>query len=92
MMRAIRFATQLNFQIEATSLAAISKNKERISIISEERIVDELHKILASDQPSIGFLHLYQTGLLALILPELTALNNVEEVEGHTHKNNFTIH
>ncbi len=89
MMRAIRFSTQLNFEIESESLKAISKNKDRINIISGERIVDELHKILASDKPSIGFLHLYKTGLLDIILPELTALNNVEEVEGHTHKNNF---
>lgn len=89
MMRAIRFATQLNFEIESESLSSIAKNKDRINIISGERIVDELHKILASEKPSIGFLHLYQTGLLDLILPELTALNNVEEVEGHTHKNNF---
>ncbi len=89
MMRAIRFATQLNFTIESESLAAIHKNNERIAIISGERIVDELNKILATDKPSIGFLHLYQTGLLDLILPELTALNKVEEVEGHTHKNNF---
>ena len=89
MMRAIRFATQLNFEIESESLASITKNKDRISIISGERIVDELNKILSSDKPSIGFLHLFQTGLLDIILPELTALNNVEEVEGHTHKNNF---
>ena len=89
MMRAIRFATQLNFEIESESLSSIAKNKDRINIISGERIVDELNKILASEKPSIGFLHLYQTGLLDLILPELTALNNVEEVEGHTHKNNF---
>ena len=89
MMRAIRFATQLNFEIETESLEAISNNKDRINIISGERIVDELNKILASEKPSIGFLHLYQTSLLDLILPELTALNNVEEVEGHTHKNNF---
>ena len=89
MMRAIRFATQLDFQIEDASLEAISSNKERISIISGERIVDELHKILASDKPSVGFILLYKTGLLDIILPELTALNNVEEVEGHTHKNNF---
>jgi tRNA nucleotidyltransferase (CCA-adding enzyme) len=89
MMRAIRFATQLNFEIESESLSSIAKNKDRINIISGERIVDELNKILSSDKPSIGFLHLYQTGLLDLILPELTALNNVEEVEGHTHKNNF---
>ncbi len=89
MMRAIRFASQLHFQIESESLDAITKNANRISIISGERIVDELNKILSSDKPSIGFLHLYQTGLLDIILPELTALNNVEEVEGHTHKNNF---
>ena len=89
MMRAIRFATQLDFQIEDASFEAISSNKERISIISGERIVDELHKILASEKPSVGFILLYKTGLLDIILPELTALNNVEEVEGHTHKNNF---
>ncbi|MDI9309689.1 MAG: HD domain-containing protein [Limnohabitans sp.] len=89
MMRAIRFASQLNFDIEKDSLEAISRNKERIKIISGERIVDELNKILMAKKPSIGFLHLYQTGLLEIILPELTALNNVEEVEGHTHKNNF---
>ena len=89
MMRAIRFATQLNFEIESESLASITKNKDRIAIISGERIVDELNKILSSDKPSIGFLHLFKTGLLDIILPELTALNNVEEVEGHTHKNNF---
>jgi tRNA nucleotidyltransferase (CCA-adding enzyme) len=89
MMRAIRFATQLNFEIESGSLSSIAKNKDRINIISGERIVDELNKILSSEKPSIGFLHLFQTGLLDIILPELTALNNVEEVEGHTHKNNF---
>ena len=89
MMRAIRFASQLNFEIETESLASITKNKDRISIISGERIVDELNKILMSDVPSVGFLLLYQTGLLDIILPELTALNQVEEIEGHTHKNNF---
>ncbi|TGD58104.1 CCA tRNA nucleotidyltransferase [Flavobacterium humi] len=89
MMRAIRFASQLGFEIEAGSLEAISRNKERISIISGERIVDELNKILLSEKPSIGFLLLYKTGLLDIILPELTALNQVEEIEGHTHKNNF---
>lgn len=89
MMRAIRFASQLHFEIEAESLEAISRNKERINIITGERIVDELNKILMSKKPSVGFLLLYKTGLLDLILPELTALNNVEEVEGHTHKNNF---
>lgn len=89
MLRGIRFATQLKFEIEAESLEAISRNKERITIISGERIVDELNKILSTDKPSIGFLLLYKTGLLDIILPELTALNNVEEIEGHTHKNNF---
>jgi putative nucleotidyltransferase with HDIG domain len=89
MMRAIRFASQLNFTIEEHSLEAISRNKDRISIISGERIVDELNKILSTEKPSIGFILLYQTGLLDLILPELTALNQVEEIEGHTHKNNF---
>lgn len=89
MMRAIRFASQLHFEIEAESLEAISRNKDRINIITGERIVDELNKILMSDKPSVGFLLLYKTGLLDIILPELTALNHVEEVEGHTHKNNF---
>mgnify|MGYP000496933622 FL=1 len=89
MMRAIRFATQLNFEIEENSLNSITKNAERIKIISGERIVDELNKILSTEKPSIGFLLLYKTGLLDIILPELTALNQVEEIEGHTHKNNF---
>jgi tRNA nucleotidyltransferase (CCA-adding enzyme) len=89
MMRAIRFATQLGFEIEDNSLASITKNAERIKIISGERIVDELNKILSTEKPSIGFLLLYKTGLLDIILPELTALNQVEEIEGHTHKNNF---
>jgi tRNA nucleotidyltransferase (CCA-adding enzyme) len=89
MMRAIRFATQLDFKIEQQALDSITKNCERISIISGERIVDELNKILSTAKPSVGFILLYQTGLLDLILPELTALNQVEEIEGHTHKNNF---
>lgn len=89
MMRAIRFASQLHFEIESESLEAIQRNNERIKIITGERIVDELNKILSTDKPSIGFLHLYKTGLLDIILPELTALNNVEEIEGQTHKNNF---
>jgi putative nucleotidyltransferase with HDIG domain len=89
MMRAIRFATQLGFEIEENSLDSITKNAERIKIISGERIVDELNKILSTEKPSIGFLLLYKSGLLDIILPELTALNQVEEIEGHTHKNNF---
>ena len=89
MMRAIRFATQLDFIIEEKSLEAISSNKERIKIISKERIVDELHKILLSRKPSKGFALLNKTGLLQLILPELTALQGIEEIEGQRHKDNF---
>lgn len=89
MLRAIRFASQLGFEIEVQSLEAIALQSERIKIISGERIVDELHKILSTTQPSKGFLLLYETGLLDLILPELTQLNMVEEIEGQTHKNNF---
>jgi tRNA nucleotidyltransferase (CCA-adding enzyme) len=89
MLRAIRFANQLGFDIEENSFQSIAKNAERIKIISGERIVDELNKILSTDKPSIGFLLLFKTGLLDIILPELTALNQVEEIEGHTHKNNF---
>lgn len=89
MLRAIRFATQLNFRIEKSSLAAISKNAHRIRIISKERIVAELHKILLAEKPSVGFKLLDKTGLLKLILPELTALKGVEEEKGQTHKDNF---
>jgi poly(A) polymerase len=89
MLRAIRFAAQLEFQIEEKSFSSISNNCERIKIISGERIVEELNKILMTNKPSVGFLLLYQSGLLQIILPELTALNNVEEIEGQTHKNNF---
>lgn len=89
MMRAIRFASQLNFTIETASLDAISKNEERLKIITRERIMVEVNKILASPVPSIGFLHLEETGLLQQILPELTALKGVQEVEGQKHKDNF---
>ena len=89
MMRAIRFAAQLNFTIERESLNAISRNSERIKIISKERIVDELHKILASDIPSQGFSLLHKTGLLPYILPELIALEGIDEIEGQRHKDNF---
>ncbi|WP_417867165.1 CCA tRNA nucleotidyltransferase [Xanthomarina gelatinilytica] len=89
MMRAIRFATQLHFEIEEASLKAISKNNHRIEIITKERIVVELNKILESNKPSIGFLLLEKTGLLDYILPELTALKGIDEVEGQRHKDNF---
>jgi putative nucleotidyltransferase with HDIG domain len=89
MLRAIRFATQLGFKIETESLEAISRNKDRIKIISGERIVDEINKILLADKPSIGFALLHETGLLHHILPQLTALEGIEEVEGQKHKDNF---
>ncbi|NMH29233.1 CCA tRNA nucleotidyltransferase [Flavobacterium silvaticum] len=89
MLRGIRFATQLGFDIEKDSFDAISRNKDRINIISGERIAEELNKILACDKPSVGFLLLEQSGLLQIILPELTALKGVDESEGHTHKDNF---
>ena len=89
MMRAIRFATQLNFTIADKSLKAITKNAKRLEIITRERIVEELHKILLSDKPSIGFKLLEETNLLKQILPELTALKGVEEEAGQTHKDNF---
>ncbi|MFL2625852.1 MAG: CCA tRNA nucleotidyltransferase [Flavobacteriaceae bacterium] len=89
MLRAIRFATQLEFEIDPSALEAIQKNHRRIQIISKERIVVELHKILESKKPSIGFLLLEKTGLLDLIIPELTALKGIDEVEGQRHKDNF---
>jgi len=89
MLRAIRFATQLNFTISPVSLKAITTNKERIQIITKERIVTELHKILASPVPSKGFLLLEKTGLLPYILPELIALKGIDEKEGQRHKDNF---
>ncbi len=89
MMRAIRFASQLNFEIEQKSLDAITKNNERIKIITSERIVVELNKILESEKPSKGFLLLEETGLLSQFLPELTALKGIDEVEGQRHKDNF---
>ncbi len=89
MLRAIRFATQLDFNIEDESLKAISKNCDRIKIITTERIAIELNKILECEKPSVGFLLLEKTGLLELILPELLALKGIDEVEGQTHKDNF---
>jgi putative nucleotidyltransferase with HDIG domain len=89
MMRAIRFASQLHFKIEEKSLASIKKNADRIQIVSNERIVDELNKILLTDKPSIGLRLLFETGLLAYILPELTALSGVEQIKGQKHKDNF---
>jgi len=89
MLRAIRFCSQLNFKIEPNSLRAITQNSERISIITNERIVIELNKILESKKPSKGFIILDETGLLEKIIPELNQLKGVEEIEGKTHKENF---
>jgi poly(A) polymerase len=89
MLRAIRFANQLNFTIEAKSLRSIQENADRIEIISKERVVDELNKIMMTPRPSRGFLLLEQTGLLKTILPELIHLKGIEEIEGHRHKDNF---
>ncbi len=89
MMRAIRFSSQLNFTIEENSLTAISRNSERIKIITIERIVDEMHKILMSDKPSVGLKLLHQTDLLPYILPELSDLYGVDQIKGQKHKDNF---
>lgn len=89
MMRAIRFASQLGFTIEENSLAAISVNKERISIVSKERIADELNKIILSPTPSYGFNLLFDTGLLHLIFPEMVKLQGTETIKGLSHKDNF---
>lgn len=89
MMRAIRFATQLNFKIEPGTLKAISENKNRISIISKERIGEELNKIILSSKPSTGFLLLDKTGLLEIIFPELHRMKGRAEVNGIGHKDNF---
>lgn len=89
MLRAVRFATQLQFNIEKRSFDAITRNRARIKIISQERIVDELYKILASEKPSIGFKILDTTKLLPYILPELSALKGIDEIDGQRHKDNF---
>ncbi len=89
MLRAIRFATQLNFTIEDLTFKAIINNSSRIKIISEERIIDELYKIILSPKPSIGFKLLDESGLLQLILPELNELKGVDVIKGVKHKDNF---
>ncbi len=89
MMRAIRFATQLGFTIEKRSLQALSKNNERIKIISKERITDELNKIILSPTPSIGFKLLFDTGILHLFFPEMVKLQGTETINGQSHKDNF---
>ena len=89
MMRAVRFASQLNFKIKDSNLEIIKNDRERINIISKERINDELNKILLSPKPSIGFILLKKTGLLEIIIPELIKLEGIDEIEGKSHKDNF---
>lgn len=89
MMRGIRFSSQLGFAIEEETLAAIAKFKNRINIISKERVITEMTKILASDIPSVGFKLLYDTGLLHIVFPEMAALHGVDVREGKAHKDNF---
>ena len=89
MMRCIRFATQLNFQIEGDTFEALERMVDRIKIVSGERIKDELNKIILAPHPSIGFEYLQRSGLLQIILPELAALDIVEQKNGRAHKNNF---
>ena len=89
MLRCIRFATQLRFQIEDETAEALRRNAERIKIISQERIIDELNKIMMAPVPSIGFIELSRSGLLPLILPEVAALEGVETRNGRAHKDNF---
>jgi len=89
MIRAIRFASQLHFKIDQKSIQAIKDHAERIDIVSKERIVTELNKILESEKPSVGFKLLHDTNLLQRILPELTHLEGIDEIDGQKHKDNF---
>jgi len=89
MLRAIRFASNLKFDINKNILGVITNLNSRINIITKERIVDEINKILLSEKPSYGFFLLEKTGLLNIILPEITALKGIDEIEGQTHKDNF---
>lgn len=89
MMRAIRFATQLDFTIDPAAVEAIKQHRDRIGIISKERIIDELNKVIGAPRPSIGFEILFDTGLLQLIFPEMAALHGVETIQGKSHKDNF---
>ena len=89
MMRCVRFATQLNFYIDDETFEALERNKERIKIISRERIADELNKIMMTRTPSKGFVELQRCGLLPLIFPELAAMEGVDVIQGKSHKDNF---
>ena len=89
MMRAVRFASQLNFNIDSDVFKALKVNKDRIEIISQERITDEMNKIILSNHPSIGFKSLFSSGILQIIFPEMADLQGVENINGKTHKDNF---
>ena len=89
MMRAIRFATQLGFSIFTETFESIKNNAQRISIVSRERIIDEINKIVMTDKPSVGFILLYKSGLLKIIFPQMVALAGAEYIDGHGHKDNF---
>ena len=89
MIRAIRFASQLNFEIEKKTLEAINKNSDRIKIVAQERITEELNKIILSNHPSLGFKLLEKSGLLKIIFPEFQSLKGVEIINGKAHKDNF---
>ena len=89
MMRAIRFANQLDFRIESSTLHAITRNAQRIEIISMERVTDELNKIIMTEKPSVGFKLLFETGLLKLIFPEMVELQGAQHIDGKGHKDNF---
>lgn len=89
MLRAIRFSTQLDFNIEEESLQAITVNAERVRILSKERIIDEVNKIILAKQPSKGFKLLFNSGILSIIFPEMVALEGVEKQNGKSHKDNF---
>jgi poly(A) polymerase len=89
MLRAIRFATQLDFQIDQVTFSAIIEDADRIRIISQERITEEINKIIASDKPSVGFELLYKSGLLQIIFPKMTELAGAEYIDGLGHKDNF---
>jgi putative nucleotidyltransferase with HDIG domain len=89
MLRAIRFSTQLDFDIEASTMLGIRDHVQRINIVSQERITDELNKIILADKPSTGFHLLYITGLLDIIFPQMTALAGAEYIDGKGHKDNF---
>ncbi|WDF69490.1 HD domain-containing protein [Sphingobacterium oryzagri] len=89
MLRAIRFATQLGFKIDMQAISAISAQADRIKIISKERVIDELNKIILAEKPSVGFRYLFDTGLLKLVFPAMQQLHGVEIIDGRGHKDNF---